>query len=174
MASNDHQGDSEVPKLPSIEVEKEGSKKQKQQRQGSVSSSPSGKTAGLTKQSSVRLGMDTGGGGASGKAKRSHSLGDAGIEEAYEDDEDGAEVGVGPSSPGRGPNPGARARASAVVQHLSSRQLLELQVANLQKVYGLAATEYIHWRIRNKIPDGVKVFCMAGKERVWLTGDRHG
>ena len=52
---------------------------------------------------------------------------------------------------------------SSMVQHLSSRQLMELQVANLQKQYGLQATEYIHWRIKNKIPDGQKVFCMAGE-----------
>ena len=37
-----------------------------------------------------------------------------------------------------------------------------LQVAGLLKVYGLAATEYVNWRVRNKVPDGVPVFCMAG------------
>ena len=38
------------------------------------------------------------------------------------------------------------------------------------KVYGLAAMEYVNWRVRNKIPDGVPVFCMAGGCRAWTCG----
>ena len=62
--------------------------------------------------------------------------------------------------------------------HLSTRQLQEQQYESLKKRYGLAASEYCNWRIKNKIPDGTRVFCMAGapssdirrRSLVWFHG----
>ena len=43
-------------------------------------------------------------------------------------------------------------------------QLHEQQAQALQRVYGASAGawDFIQWRVRHRVPDGAKVFCMAG------------
>ena len=92
---------------------------------------------------------------------RSHSDGEASPGEDS-DGEDASAERLG-SSPSRRNRADQAAAHAAKGSHLSTRQQQELQYDSLKKQYGLAASEYINWRIKNKIPDGTRVFCMAGE-----------